>query len=66
MYRSTGRSLKRWVPRQCLRVSDYIVREEFQRHVAVQPRVLRLVNKTHATTAELFENAIVRNRPADE
>jgi hypothetical protein len=46
---------------QCLKVSRYIVREEFQRDKAVQARVFGLIHNTHAATAELLDDAIVGN-----
>jgi len=52
--------------RQCLWVFCDIVRQEFQRHVAVQPRIFGLVDHAHTAAAELFGDAVMRNGLADE
>jgi hypothetical protein len=46
---------------QRLRIAGDFVGKEFQRHEAVQARVLGFVNHTHAAAAEFFENAVMRN-----
>ena len=43
-----------------------VVGEELQCDVAVQPCIFGLVNHTHPTTTEFFEDAIVGNGLADE
>jgi len=48
--------------RQGLRIFRDGGRQEFQRHVAAQPRVFCLVHHAHTTAAELFEDAVVRDR----
>src|SRR5215472_4634896 len=35
---------------QCLHITSHIVRQEFERHKAVQPRVLGLINDAHSST----------------
>ena len=47
------------------RITRHIVRQELERDEASQARVLGLVDDTHAATAELFDNAIVRDRGVD-
>src|SRR5580692_5267628 len=49
-----------------LRVFRNLVRQELQDDKAVQLYVLSLVNHTHTTTAELFDDAVVRDGLADE
>jgi hypothetical protein len=44
-----------------LPVLRVFLRQEFQRHVAAELGVLGFVHHTHATAAELFEHAIMRN-----
>ena len=51
---------------QCLAVLGKVFREEFERNKSVEARVLRLVDYTHATAAELFHYAVVRDGLADE
>ena len=46
-------------------VFSYVVRQEFQSDEATEFGVLRLVNDTHPTAAELFHDAIVGDRLAD-
>ena len=41
--------------RECLRVPGNLLRQKLQRHEAVKPSVLRLVDHTHATAAKLFD-----------
>ena len=48
-----------------LRVMRHFIRQKFQRHKAVQPRVFRLVHHTHPAATQFFQDAIVRNRPAN-
>src|SRR5713101_8449605 len=50
---------------QRLMVLGYVVRKEFQRDKAAQLGVLRLVDHTHTTAAELFNDAVVRDGLAD-
>ena len=38
------------------------VRQEFQRHLTPQRRILRRVHHAHATTAQLLQNVVMRNR----
>src|SRR5260370_23744248 len=51
--RFTAKSLHR------LRIVGQIVRKKFQRNVAFQAQVLRLVHNSHAAGAQLFKYAIV-------
>jgi len=41
-------------------------REEFERHEAAKPGVFRLINYAHRTTAELLDDAIVRDGLTDQ
>ena len=40
-------------------------RQELQRDVPAEPQVLGPVDDAHAAAAELFDDAVVRDRPAD-
>ena len=40
-------------------IVEHFVGQEFQRHRAMESRVLGLVNDTHPTTTELLEDAVV-------
>ena len=51
---------------QRLRVFGNIVRQKLQSHHATELRVLSLVHYPHATTAQLLDNAVVRNGLADQ
>jgi hypothetical protein len=51
---------------QCLRIARNFLRQEFQRHQAMKPRVLRLVHDTHSTTAEFLDDAIIGYRLTNE
>ena len=44
---------------ECLWVLSHVLWQKFQRHEAAQLSVLCLVHHTHATTAELFNDAVV-------
>jgi hypothetical protein len=46
---------------QRLRISGHFIGQELQGHKPVQARVLRLVDYTHAATAQLFNDAVVRD-----
>ena len=59
---SLGFSLE---PGQRLRVAGHILRQEFQSDKAMQSRVLGFVDHTHPATAELLDNAVVRDGLAD-
>ncbi len=48
-----------------LRILGHRVRKEFQRHKAVQLRVLGLIDNAHTTAAKFFHDAIVRYGLAD-
>ena len=48
-----------------LRVSGNIFRQELQGDEATKLRVLGLVDDTHPTTAQLLDDAVVRNGVAD-
>jgi hypothetical protein len=46
---------------QSLGIASYLVREEFECDKAAGLGVLGFIDDTHAATAELFENAVLRN-----
>jgi hypothetical protein len=48
-----------------LRVLSNLVRQELQGDKAAQLYVLSLIDNTHAATAQLLDNAVVRNGLAD-
>src|ERR1039458_928883 len=48
-----------------LRVFAYVVRQEFERDKATDFDILSLVDDTHAATAELLDDAIVRDGLTD-
>jgi len=50
---------------QSLSVFSDLVRQELQGHEAMQFYVFSLVDHAHPATAELFDNAVVRNGLAD-
>src|SRR5438270_12397734 len=50
---------------ECLRVTGDIFWQELESDETVQPRVLCLVHYTHATTAELLDDAVVRDGPIE-
>jgi len=50
---------------QRLRISGQYFGQEFERDESLQARVLRLVHHPHAAAAELFYDAVVRDRPPD-
>jgi len=52
--------------RQCLWVFCDIVRQEFQRHVAVQPRIFGFVHNTHPAAAKFLDDAVVGDGLTDE
>jgi hypothetical protein len=45
--------------RESLRIARDILRQKFQRDEALEARVFGLVNDTHASAAELFDDAVV-------
>ena len=47
-------------------VLGYTFRQEFQCHVAVQPRVFGLVDHTHPAPAQLLDDAVMGDGLADE
>jgi hypothetical protein len=49
-----------------LRIFRDIVRQEFQRDETMKADVLGFVNHAHATTAEAFQDAIVRESLVEE
>jgi hypothetical protein len=49
-----------------LRIFGDVVGQELQGHKAAELHVLGFVDDTHATTAEFFDDAVVRDDPADE
>jgi hypothetical protein len=50
---------------ECLLVTGNLLRQELEGDKAMQPRVFSLVNHTHAAAAQLLNDAVVRDRPAD-
>jgi hypothetical protein len=51
---------------QGLRILGDIVRQEFERHEAPELSVFRLVNHTHPATAQLLDDAVVRDGLTDQ
>jgi hypothetical protein len=51
---------------QCLQISRNGVRQELQRHVAVQPRILGLIDHTHPAPAQFLQDTVVGNGLAYE
>ncbi len=51
---------------ECLRFRGNFVRQEFEGDDAMQPRILGLVHDTHPTTAQLLDDATVRESLADQ
>ena len=47
--------------RQRLRIRRHVIRQKFQRHKAVQPRIFRLVHHAHTAATKLFNNQVVGN-----
>jgi hypothetical protein len=54
------------VPLQSLAISGYVFREKLEGHEAVEPGVLGLVDNTHPATAELLDDAVVRDGLVDQ
>jgi len=48
-----------------LRVVGDVVRQELQRNVSAQARVLGFVDNAHASAAQFFQDSVVGNRAAD-
>ena len=51
---------------QGLTISSKVFGQKFQRYKPVQLGVFRFVNHTHAATTEFFDDAVVREGPADK
>src|SRR5262245_40230801 len=51
---------------QGLAIRNHLARQELERHLATQPRVLGLVDHSHTTSANLLQNVIVRNGLASD
>jgi len=49
-----------------LRVFRYLLGQEFQGNKPPELDILGLVNHTHAATAKLFDDAVVRDSLSDE
>jgi hypothetical protein len=47
-------------------VGGRVLREEFQHHRALEVGVFGLVNDAHSAAAEFFDNAVMRNGPANQ
>jgi hypothetical protein len=52
-------------PAEGLSIIGEVRREKLQGDEAVQARVLRFVHDTHASTAELLDDAVMRDGPTD-
>jgi hypothetical protein len=50
---------------QSLRIVGHIVGQKLEGNKTMQPRILGLVNDTHPSPAEFFDDAVVRDCPAD-
>src|SRR5437867_5238134 len=50
---------------QGLSVSGNLLRQELQGHETMEPDIFGLVNDTHAATAQLLQDAVVRNGLAE-
>src|SRR6266849_26402 len=50
---------------ECLRVTGNLLGQELEGDEAMQPRILGLVDNTHTASAELLDDAVVRNGLAD-
>ncbi len=50
---------------QGLMIFRHSLGQEFKRYETVQPRVLGLIDDTHATATELLDDAVVRDGRAD-
>src|SRR4029077_7722483 len=50
---------------QSLCIPGYLIGQKLQSHKAMQPRILGFVDHTHPTTAELLNDAVVRDGLAD-
>ena len=66
MIQRRGRLRLTFEPRQHLRVFGDLVRQEFQRHKAVQTGILRLVDHTHSPAAQFLHDAVMRNGMTNE
>src|ERR1700723_4332991 len=47
------------------RIPRHLIRKEFQRHGPAQPPILSLIDHTHPPAAQLLEDAVMRNSPAN-
>ena len=61
MIESRGRLRFPPEPGQRLRVARYVFWQELERDEAVQPRILGLVDDTHPTAANFFQDSVVRD-----
>src|SRR5713101_1012562 len=50
---------------ECLRVTGNLLGQELEGDEAMQPRILGLVDNTHTASAQLLDDAVVRNGLAD-
>jgi hypothetical protein len=63
----SGRSLRFALESgQSLRILGYFIGQEFQGDETIQLHVLGLVDDTHATAAQLLDDAVVRDGLADQ
>jgi hypothetical protein len=51
---------------QCLRVFGDIIGQELKGYEATEPHILSLVHHTHSDTAQLLDDAVVRDDLADQ
>ena len=47
---------------QCLWVARDFLRQEFERHEAMKPRVFSFIDHTHPATAQFLDDAVMRDR----
>ena len=66
MVQSRGSARLALEARQRLLVAGHFLGQELERHHAAELGVLGLVNHAHAPAAQLADDAIVGNRPADQ
>src|SRR5262249_46716197 len=52
-------------PLERLLVLRHVVRQEFERYVTVQPRVLCLIHHTHPASTQLVDDTVMRDSPTD-
>ncbi len=53
-------------PVQCVRISPHFIGQKFERDKAAELQIFGFVHHTHSTAAQFFDDAVVRNRLADQ